>query len=69
MLNYFNIRDINHFILTARKVKVDYDLLECSIGMNRNICSRVDTVGSAEECNSSEFCTTELWDLNNCYED
>lgn len=42
MLNYFNVRDINHFILTGIKVKVDYDLLpECSIGIDRKICSGV----------------------------
>lgn len=41
MLNYFNVRDINNLILTGIKVKVDYDLPECSIGMDREICSGV----------------------------
>lgn len=69
MLNEFNVRDVNHLILVGTKVKVDYDLLpECRIGMTERYVVEC-TVGNTPECNSTEFCTSELWDLNNCYKD
>lgn len=66
MLNYFNVGAINHLILTGikRKLIMIFFLSGALWWIERYAVKCA--AGSVQECYSSEFSMTELWDLNNC---